>query len=481
MAFVSGYEYDIFVSYAGANDAVLEGMKHGWVTSFMSALKTGLAEEIGDSEFMTIWSQHGLSGNRPLSAQILQTARNSATLVVIFSRTYLSSPWCRQEQQEFLAAVRERIRAGSRIFVVEIDKAEKPPEFSGLPGYRFFSEDPLTGRVRTLGRAGFRAEEQLDYHDMLTDLCHDLSQELQLLKDPPDDAEKDATPEPLPDRPAVLLARVTDDLFFDRKDVERYLKQVGLAVLPENDYPLDPNAFQEAVRRDLEKSQMFVQLLSGVPFRKYPDLPQGLVRCQDELAREAGIGMMQWRAPELDLKEILDPQQRDFLNNETVYAVGIEEFKAEIAKKLRPAPKKSPASQQQQSPLVLVPKHVRDVGLADTICRMLEETFCLRYSTPNLPASRERLEKRMKRCDGVLLVYGKADVDWVEDQWYELQDSLPGRECPVAVLGIYDGPPEEKPALSFGGPGMMVLHCRDCLKEEKLQEFVDALQAGGAR
>ena len=86
------------------------------------------------------------------------------------------------------------------------------------------------------------------------------------------------------------------------------------------------------------------------------------------------------------------------------------------------------------------------------------------------------------REEGGQHVFGHIRWDnseWVEDHFWEVHDILPARERPLTALAVYDGPPEDKPDITFGTPGMVVLKCRDCLQEEQLREFVDVLYAEG--
>jgi len=50
MAFVDGYEHDIFVSYAHVDDEAPPGVDHGWVRTFVAGFKGYLAKEIGRRE-----------------------------------------------------------------------------------------------------------------------------------------------------------------------------------------------------------------------------------------------------------------------------------------------------------------------------------------------------------------------------------------------------------------------------------------------
>ncbi len=480
MAFVPGYEHDIFVSYASVNDQPRGTDSKGWVTNFITELKKGLDWRIGDQDACDVWSAHELAGNAPISAQLLEHAGASATLIMVLSQAYVNSPWCHEAQAGFLDTIRNYARADSRIFVVRLDKTECPqPLHDDVDGYQFFEEDPNSGRIHTLGFPQPKAE----YYTSIDDLSADLVRELNALQPLP--ATASATPAVLPavgrqspgaaPSATVLLAEGTDDLYFQRNEVKHYLEQANIAVLPRVRYPREPDAFRAALRRDLDACDCFVQLLGSVPFQEFPDLPQGPVRCQFDLAWESGKPVIQWRSPELDVQQaVSDALQRDFLQSEHVYATALESFKAEIVRQLMPRQRPA-AKQRRKTPLVVVSKHEHDVGLADRICRMLQEEFQVSYNSPLATARRESIVKRLKRCDGLVLVYGRADLEWMEDYFDDVQDILPERDRPLAALAVYDGPPEEKPDITFGAPGMLLMKCRDCFGEDQLREFVKKL------
>ncbi len=476
MTFVPGYEHDIFVSYAHVNDEAPVGTDTGWVTTFVNGLKRELAQRLGRADAYSLWMDHELAGNVPVTQEIMANLSQSATLIVVFSQAYAASAWCHKEQTGFLKAVQERIRADTRVFVIELDKAQKPQEFGDLRGYRFFTEDPLKGRPRQLGWPQPQPGDR-EYYDRIIDLSYDLAEELKRLK-----TSSEAEPQSLAaapeDRKTVFLAEVTDDLYAMREDVKGHLVQARFKVLPETYYSREPKAFQSAVRTDLAKSHLFVQLLSGIPFKAFPDMRQGYERCQHQLALELEIPVVQWRAPELDLEALQDREKSDFLRLETVQAVGIEEFKTEIVNRLSP-PKSPPVSSYKRAPLVLLKSETSDTDLAAKICQHFRQHKDVSFSHPKPSISSRLVERWILRCDGMMIVYGAVDAEWVEKQYLDILDMIPKRERPFYALAIYDGPPEDKPELSFHAPELQILFCRDCLKEEEIRKFINSLHAGG--
>jgi hypothetical protein len=117
---------------------------------------------------------HRLSGNEPLTPQIMDRIGDAATMLIIHSPGYLASEWCNREKNEFLRVAGE---LGSRLFVVERDRAERTAELSSVRGYRFWVKDELSDETRTLGDPVPTPDERL-YYAALGDLATDMAREL---------------------------------------------------------------------------------------------------------------------------------------------------------------------------------------------------------------------------------------------------------------------------------------------------------------
>ena len=101
-AFVPGYQHDIFVSYAHVDDLTFPGIEAaGWVATLIAGLNVKLSQNLGRSNLFSLWKDEQLSPNKPLTPEILNALKQSATLVIILSPGYMASPWCQREMQTF--------------------------------------------------------------------------------------------------------------------------------------------------------------------------------------------------------------------------------------------------------------------------------------------------------------------------------------------------------------------------------------------
>ena len=97
MAYVPGYRYDLFVSYAAENN------REGWIEQFEGALGDEMAELLGrqfNRKESIFFDKRELQiGSFP--DQLAAAARDSAILIPVLSPGYLTSQWCASEREAF--------------------------------------------------------------------------------------------------------------------------------------------------------------------------------------------------------------------------------------------------------------------------------------------------------------------------------------------------------------------------------------------
>lgn len=482
-AFVTNCQHDVFVSYAHVDDVPSLGAETGWVTALIRGLKTSLAQQLGRSDGFSVWMDYELSRHSPITPEILAALEQSATLLIVLSPGYMASEWCQREKDGFLATARRRQDQGFKVFVVERMRLERdrwPPELADLRGYRFWVQDEEGRAPRTLGDPVPDPRDRR-FHDMLNDLAHDVAGELRKLAAASQTTATAAASPPADDRMAVFLAEVTDDIDHLRNATRRHLQQAGLKVLPESWYPRDPARFRAAMERDLDVCRLFVQLLSHVAGKKTPDLPQGYPGLQHEIARATELPILQWRSRELDLSAIEDGDHCRRLAGPTVLAMGIEEFKQEVEERALETAEAPPL--EPIDAFVFVDVESADRPLARSVCQVLDHRqvgYALPLQSGQPAEIRKDLRGNLLDCDALIVIYGTTPTIWVREQLQLLRKVLPRREQPLKALGVYEGPPSDKPPLDFKLPRMRILDCRDGRGEAELQEFLDSINGAEA-
>lgn len=468
MTYVNGFAHDVFVSYSTIDNEVLVGDNRGWVDVLLDKLRRELKPRLGGRE-LNIFMDHDLvSSNLPLTSQLMEAVRSSATLLVVMSPSYLTSRWCDQERRAFLDAVKERGPRGALLVVrarpVEID--DQPVEFRELRGIDFFAPAEGAANHRLLGDPD--PGERL-FHDRIVSLSGDLAAQLNRMRAVPRAGKR------------VFVATATDDLDERETELRSYLDQAGIEVLPwpKAQYPTtDLAAYEAAVLGELETCNLFAQMLSPVNGKDLAFAPgRRLPTLQHALARRAGLPVMQWRERERPIDGVRDLEHRALLDQ--AQACGIEEFKRTVVERTLRSPAASSPTTPPPQVTIFVNADARDHDLAVEVSTALArlDADCYRIPATGSPGEiRVALEKNLRDCDGLVLVYGRTEFHWVQEQLRQARKLNSQRNPPRSSMAVVDGPPSEKPEICVTIQNLAVLDCRDGLDHRELRRFVDQLR-----
>ncbi len=490
MAFVPGYSSDVFVSYAHVDDEPLgPEVEHGWVTTFVDALRTSLNKKLGKRDACRIWQDHGLQVGENVTPQLMEAVRGAATFVLIWTRGFQESAWCAREKDAFLRHLPMGAQPG-RVFLVEaaqIERNERPPELRDLKESRLWAPEEHGRPSHTLCEAGL-IKGHAEYDQFFTELlalAARLEAVLRALK-----AGGEPGGRPIPTTSPVLLAEPTDDLETERKSLIQYLDQCGVPALPDGLYPReDPGAFQKAMEKHLPSCKLFIQLLSGIPGREVPGRDYGFPRFQFDIAKRAGKDILQWHAQSVVVDAVTDPDHKRLLREATVRVEGFEDFKREVKRRLSEEPNQGRARKSggRQIPAFVFVDHEKDdEDLAGDIGKTLQQLGAA-VSFPALEDSRdpdpkkarEDLEETLRDCYGLIVVYGNTTANWARSQLREYLKVLAHRPSPVRALAVFLGPPKEtKQRLNMLVPNLREIDCTAGREETaaRLREFVGQLR-----
>jgi hypothetical protein len=452
MAMIPGFEYDLFVSYAHADNVIAEE-EEGWITQFVSRLRAALGMRLGTSSELKIFcDSNEIRANSRLPELLLAT-RKSALFLAIGSPSYVASDWTRRELATFV----EQNPDLSRLFMIEflpLNSDERYPS-------------PLHEniRLRFWKSSGPRnLEMSLSPHadrDLFSSLIHTLAADIgkELIKrrvlhplkaqswigEKTHEAVIIGGSDTQLARPkkTVLLAQTTEDLDDELDQLRSFLLQHGdeVTVLPSSGYPQGGDAFKSAFRSDLAQAELFVQLLGKRAGRMPPDLPEGYTHFQSESAKSSTATILQWRHPDLDPESVLDSDYKSMLQAETVIASGLESFKLQILKDLR---KGKVSVRPARSSTVFINVDDKDLEIAKEVereCLQNALTTILPMSGPSSEAVRNDLAENLIDCDILIFIYGDTTQDWIRGQLRFFNKVRPKRESPPKLLAICSGPP----------------------------------------
>lgn len=498
MAFVNGYDFDVFISYAHADNEA-DALGEAWVSAFVQNLQTALEQRSGQvGQIKFYYDNQTLQGNHPLE-EILRNVTRSATFVAVCSPTYATREWTRDELRTFVGSGDPtRLFAIERIPLYGSDRYPDPlNDYHRIP---FWQKDQVEADIALPITPQLNAQL---YYARVHKLAEQIRGQLMQMRERAPAPQPAAVPRmaafaqispapgvaqpqpvqqsaaaPVPAAAAngirpVVVAQVTEDLEYEREQLVSYLGQFNIPVLPAEPYPQGGNDFRAAVAADLSQSGLFVQLLGPVSPRKTRDLPEGYLVAQNDLAVQAGVKTVKWRSPTLDLERVMDKDYKAQLLGETVIMTGFESFKAEVVRLATPPP---PAVAHDDS-VVFVNADIPDQNLAESVFRTLrDKKMPVILAQPHGTAKevREDLERNWRECGAVILVYGQANPFWVRNQIMLYTRLKSTRRAPPKPFRLLYAPPEDKPPVGVALPEVDEVDCRGGLTPER----VDQLLAG---
>ncbi|MBI2807417.1 MAG: toll/interleukin-1 receptor domain-containing protein [Planctomycetes bacterium] len=476
MAFVNGFDCDVFVSYATANNQEIAPGKPGWVTSFRDVLKKLLDEGLDRRNASEVWMDYKLRGNEPFDEQLRETVSKSAVLLIVLSDAYLASPWCRKELEIFLETTHNGVSRSGCIFLVHYEPVLIDRWPGGLRGlsnekYRFFQQERDGAPSRPLGFPIPNPENPAHqgYYDRLLDLRSELSQHLEKMGKPPAPKAASVPTASTPDvalAPCVYLAEVAGDTLYEQRRLARsHLEQVGLQVLPTKTYARAPEEYARELDRDLAGCPLFVQMLGR--------FPSGYEKLQHERAVAGTKEILRWRSRDLVLDDVPDPEHRKLLDGVDVKVMDFDELKRTIVERMRILSIK-PAPAMDGERFVLINAVHEDSTVADEITRQLE-SWQVGYDVVNGDVPLRDLADA-NVYDALLVIYGQCPHEWVRQQLMKCREILLSRKTRAPACAVYIGPPDGKEPLRCRPPRVSVI---DRHEASQLQAFINKLSAAG--
>lgn len=133
-------KHDIFVSYATVNN------HDKWVDDLSSKLKSLLDEFAGTKGTTQIWMDHELRGSEPFDEQLTKEVQSSELLLIVMSKEWLKSEWCKRALQLFHESWEENI--SGRVFLIHKERTNHetwPSQISGWSKNKFVFYDEQNG------------------------------------------------------------------------------------------------------------------------------------------------------------------------------------------------------------------------------------------------------------------------------------------------------------------------------------------------
>jgi hypothetical protein len=461
-----GYEHDVFVSYAHADNEVPEGSsaRYGWVTTLARNLNTG-----PNVYRKNIFIDHHLKPGDVFSDDLVAKVGRSALLVLLLSQNYIDSEWCGKELDHFIRTHANDPDKPADVFVVELFPYEELTQVPGsiqnirkrLIHAKFWLQPtdiaaPVLAGYPTPDESG--SEGKVHYWRVLNELRGAIDSRLRARRIAPSSAAESAeitaslARAATPALGTVLLADVTDDLEAQRNAVRVALEPEGIAVLPAGDYVgLAPEEFESAIEADLEQSHLFVQLLSLTAGRKGRGFAAPLPQLQFERAVAAKLPIAQWCEQLPAPGQIADEKHARLFETEFVRATNLDAFKSEIIARLHML------KQQREKPATAAPGDaaagaarkkvifIDGVASAPALYEKLRAIILgahcdIRKLPPTAPLGNDGIDVRelLKPCRAGITIYAdRTKFLTVYNRLVFFLNQIAEASLPVARWGVY--------------------------------------------
>ena len=446
MAYVPGFEQDIFISYAQVDN---QPMDYGdrrdcrWVSYLRDQLQKRVDKKLGRIGATKIWMDlDDLGGNESVTFAIDSALGKTAILVIVLSDGYLASEWCNKEIQSFA----ESTRANDRLFVVhlaDIPLDNRPQEIRDLIGFNFFDKESQ----------GELDPTHDEYNSTLSTLRSTLAEKLKELQQTPDhagEAGNAASPSP-----GIFLAEVTPDLADDRDALVTYIEKLGYRVLPTKLYHRGAQEYQQMLDQDLLQAKLFIQLLGQFSTPRTEDFPDGYEGLQLSRAVDAKVPLLRaYERDTVDFDKIKNESHRQFLEASDVKALDLEEFKADIKKTLEELilRESNPTTPEMGDNPVLI--HVRSsdkVAAFHLRDRLAEQNLGYEIVVDE-DESLVELAK-IREYTGLVLVYGEQSPGiWIKQRMQTFRDLVMSKQGAEPTCVLYFEPPEKRNELLASPP-----------------------------
>ncbi len=488
--------YDIFVSYAHADDDVPCGADYGWVTTFVEELKKILRRKLG-GKGASVWMDHALAANDIVDQELVDMVKASRTLVMFLSPGYLQSIWCSKELGLFLETNAAHKNKES-VFIVELEPRPREkwhPRLQALTPIQLYKHD-LKGQACLLGYPRPPTDADNPYWIQLNSLADSIS--TFLAQSQPQTASVPKQPvttpaQPKVPAPLVWIAQPPFEFVQEWLLITEALKQRGVRFLPlaPDVYPRDSaERLRESVQADMREATLLVQLFGDDPGMPLEGGQGTLTTIQATLVQlqcqcRSQLRCMRWRRPDIQLELIQDATYRDLLQG--AMACGFEQFRQSVLDAvnllLAPAPiKPAPQPQAEESLMICVSGGPKDADLCQSVSEILSDlghTALTIQSAPEPDQSpseyRLQFEETLAAVSGIILVYGKEASSWVLAKYPQVKKAMDGQGR-HSVKGLLDGPPPGKPNIGLAGKDIVRLDCREGVNTGHIESYIERLR-----
>lgn len=441
MAYTSGFEHDIFISYCHLDNTVPQGEK-GWVDQFHEWLQSKLVTKLGDNK-IKIWRDTELLGSTLFDEKILNVIRNSALFFALTSPNYFKSEYCKKELFEFYKYSTSSSHGLSigyekRIFHIllhNIHHSKWPEELAGTSGFPMFD---VPERSDKLG------EPYSPKNDIFQEQLRKIIDAVQNSLDSFHETKIE-----------IFIADVSDSLRNKRDRLEKDLTKPQVKIGPEIPPPWYNKEHEKAVMQAILTAQFSLHLLDEVAGRKITDnkiktYPQR----QLEIALELTTPGIAWIPKHIDIDNLEDKNYTVFLKNlenEPSKKINFEFIRSDYTEFVQYFTQKisqiiAHGSTIRNTKTILLHCHKKDQLFAFEIALFLsskgfEIDFNQEFNDPG--KSMDGFVQELERSQHLIILFGQVTIDWVLQRMQKIRQLIASENEKIMIecCWIYLIPP----------------------------------------
>ena len=493
MAFIPGYDYDIYISFAHLDNA-------SFTEQFYKNLNLMLARRIGSLDTIKIRWDTKKSDARALVDESVETGiRSSAIMICLNSPNYAASAYCKKELEIFYKKARAekaglKIGDHSRIIHVLLNNIpvhQWPDELAGTDAFHFYDAKETADPGEKIETKSAEFKKQMH---TLVDAVWKLVSEFS--NHQPGSATEQqvitgGNKKPL----TIYLGEVADTLRTSRKRIMTELVSKVYTILTGVPPPDDSAAHEQATKEAIKKADITVHLLDEIPGREVKGDPENWYpKKQTEISLRSENPQMIWVPEETDLAKIEEEKYKLFLeslekgnNSDKVYEFirgpkctltqDIIDF-AEHAKVL-PVNRKPGTGKVS----VMLDTHFNDQKYAIALGRILSENQIHPMINPQEDDPRKNINlmgERLSQVNKLIFLYGSVSREWVRERMSAALELIITNNYPIEDFYIFMAPPSKEPNNVFIDQRFLNVSIIDSSKnanmsKAELQYFLKAL------
>jgi TIR domain len=480
MSVVSGFKYDLFISYAHQNDRPWH-----WVTEFIETLKEELASKSRD---FTIWWDPALRTGENFDVAIADAISQSAVFLSILSPAYGDSTYCKQEVEEFRQqrhpAFGLLVGSMSRMQAIVIDKEftrdEWAPEFRSTSPQPFFDEKSLLfSKPAALATSDPWIQALWKVRDSVWAVLHDMRHQKERGANIP--RTYGVSGSGMTSTPTLHIAEVTDDQYRLRENLRSALR---------DSKDFEVNAWSDPVAPPTSgPNTLSVHLFGKYPGHNLGNSNLSLSRTQLEqiLQSKPARRPLVWLARDLNLDDAETPEHKNFLqslinsNDVEVLRSDFEDLKDEVAKRMRVSetPGSTRIHSHREAPIIHIWHSMDNPVCLQPLKDYLTERDCAIQIFNYTSTPTEKMQSRLAVCDGLIVPYTMDSRTWAEDVMTEAFRVRRREERPTAFAPVELPPPGES-EFNFEHPRVIPVHLREARHFEEMEQFLAKLEESDA-